>query len=130
MPYIEGESLRERLARHGELPIPEAIRILVEVVDALAHAHRRGVVHRDIKPDNVMLSERHALVADFGVAKAVSEATGRQKMTTAGMALGTPIVHGAGAGGGRPQRRPPGRHLRRGRDGLRTSHRAGRHSPA
>ena len=90
MPYVEGESLRERLARHGELPIPEATRILVEVVDALAHAHRRGVVHRDIKPDNVMLSERHALVADFGVAKAVSEATGRQKMTTAGVALGTP----------------------------------------
>jgi tetratricopeptide (TPR) repeat protein/tRNA A-37 threonylcarbamoyl transferase component Bud32 len=90
MPYVDGESLRERLARHGELPIPEATRVLVEVVDALAHAHRRGVVHRDIKPDNVMLSERHALVADFGVAKAVSEATGRQKMTTAGVALGTP----------------------------------------
>ncbi len=90
MPFVDGESLRERLARHGELPIPEAIRILVEVVDALAHAHRRGVVHRDMKPDNVMLSERHALVTDFGVAKAVSEATGRQKMTTAGVALGTP----------------------------------------
>ncbi|MEO8029889.1 MAG: protein kinase [Gemmatimonadota bacterium] len=90
MPFVDGESLRERLARKGELPIPEAIRILVEVTDALAHAHRRGVVHRDIKPDNVMLSERHALVTDFGVAKAVSEATGRQQMTTAGVALGTP----------------------------------------
>jgi tetratricopeptide (TPR) repeat protein len=90
MPFVEGESLRERLARHGELPIPEAIRILVEVADALAHAHRRGVVHRDMKPDNVMLSERHALVTDFGVAKAVSEATGRQMLTTAGVALGTP----------------------------------------
>jgi tetratricopeptide (TPR) repeat protein/tRNA A-37 threonylcarbamoyl transferase component Bud32 len=90
MPFVDGESLRERLAHHGELPIPEAIRILVEVADALAHAHRRGVVHRDMKPDNVMLAERHALITDFGVAKAVSEATGRQQMTTAGVALGTP----------------------------------------
>ncbi len=90
MPFVEGESLRERLARHGELPVHEAVRILLEVVDALSHAHKRGVVHRDIKPDNVMLSERHALVTDFGVAKAVSEATGRNQLTTAGVALGTP----------------------------------------
>ena len=85
-----GESLRDRLARHGELPIHDAVRILLEVVDALAAAHEEGVVHRDIKPDNVMLSGRHALVTDFGVAKAVSEATGRQQLTTAGIALGTP----------------------------------------
>jgi serine/threonine-protein kinase len=90
MPYVQGESLRERLDKHGELPISEAVRILREVVDALAEAHNNGVVHRDIKPDNVMLSGRHALVTDFGVAKAVSEATGRQKLTTAGIALGTP----------------------------------------
>ncbi len=90
MPFIEGESLRDRLAKQGELPISEAVKILAEVVDALAYAHSRGVVHRDIKPDNVMLSGRHALVTDFGVAKAVSEATGRQQMTTAGVALGTP----------------------------------------
>ena len=90
MPYVEGESLRERLAHRGELPIHDAVKILTEVVDALAHAHAHGVVHRDIKPDNVMLSGRHALVMDFGVAKAVSEATGRQKLTTAGVALGTP----------------------------------------
>jgi len=90
MPFIDGESLRDRLARQGELPIPEAVRVLAEVADALAHAHSRGVVHRDIKPDNVMLTGRHALVTDFGVAKAVSEATGRQTMTTAGVALGTP----------------------------------------
>jgi len=90
MPFIDGESLRDRLARQGELPIPEAVRILAEVADALAQAHSLGVVHRDIKPDNVMLSGRHALVTDFGVAKAVSEATGRQTMTTAGVALGTP----------------------------------------
>ncbi len=90
MPYVEGESLRDKLAREGELPIAEAVRILRDVVDALATAHSQNVVHRDIKPDNVMISGRHALVMDFGVAKAVSEATGRQKLTTAGVALGTP----------------------------------------
>jgi len=90
MPFIEGESLRDRLARGGELPIHDAVRILMEVADALSHAHAHGVVHRDIKPDNVMLSGRHALVADFGVSKAVTEATGRQVLTSAGVALGTP----------------------------------------
>jgi eukaryotic-like serine/threonine-protein kinase len=90
MPYVEGESLRERLDREHELPVPEAVRILKEVVDALAYAHGRGVVHRDIKPDNVMLSGRHAMVTDFGVAKAISGATGRRALTTVGMALGTP----------------------------------------
>jgi tetratricopeptide (TPR) repeat protein/TolB-like protein len=90
MPYLEGESLRERLAREGELPVAQAVKILREVVDALATAHGRGVVHRDIKPDNVMLSGRHAVVTDFGVAKAVSEATGRHDLTTKGVALGTP----------------------------------------
>ncbi len=90
MPYVAGESLRERLAKVGELPIHDAVKILCEVVDALAAAHAMGVVHRDIKPDNVMLSGRHALVTDFGVAKAVSEATGRNQLTTAGVALGTP----------------------------------------
>ena len=90
MPYEEGQSLRDRLQREGELPINEAVRILRDVADALAHAHGLGVVHRDIKPENIMLSGRHALVTDFGVAKAVSEATGRQQLTTAGVALGTP----------------------------------------
>ncbi len=90
LPYIEGESLRAKLTREGELPITDAVRILRDVVDALASAHKHGVVHRDIKPDNVLLSENHALVTDFGVAKAVSEATGRQQLTTAGVALGTP----------------------------------------
>jgi len=90
MPFVDGESLRERLARVGELPIHDAVKILIEVVDALAYAHSHGVVHRDIKPDNVMLSGRHALVTDFGVAKAVSEATGKNQLTTAGVALGTP----------------------------------------
>ena len=90
MPFVEGESLRDKLARGGELPIADAVRILREVVDALAHSHENNVVHRDIKPDNVLLSGRHALVTDFGVAKAVSEATGRNELTTAGVALGTP----------------------------------------
>ncbi|NNG16386.1 MAG: protein kinase, partial [Gemmatimonadales bacterium] len=92
MPYVEGESLRERLSGQegGPLGISEAVRILREVVDALASAHAKGVVHRDIKPANILLSGAHAFVTDFGVAKAVSEATGRQNLTTAGMALGTP----------------------------------------
>ncbi len=90
MPYVEGQSLRDKLAKEGELPITEAVRILRDVVDALSHAHKHSVVHRDIKPDNVMLTERHALVTDFGVAKAVSEATGRHQLTTEGVALGTP----------------------------------------
>lgn len=90
MPYVTGQSLRERIAREGELPVHEAVRLIGEVVDALAHAHEHGVVHRDIKPDNVMMSGRHALVADFGVAKAVTEATGRSTVTTLGVAVGTP----------------------------------------
>ncbi|HXV85266.1 MAG TPA: serine/threonine-protein kinase, partial [Gemmatimonadales bacterium] len=91
MPFIPGESLRAKLGREGELPIGEAARILREVVDALAYAHRNGVVHRDIKPDNVLLSEGHAVVTDFGVAKAVSESTGGgSSLTSLGVALGTP----------------------------------------
>src|SRR5439155_1609630 len=70
MPLIEGESLRAKLAREGELPIPESVRLLLDVVDALAYAHAHGVVHRDIKPDNVLISNHHAVVTDFGVAKA------------------------------------------------------------
>jgi TolB-like protein len=89
MPYVEGESLRARLDREGELPVPEAVRILKEVVDALAAAHAQGLVHRDVKPANVMLAGRHAMVVDFGVAKALSEAAGPEGLTTAGLVLGT-----------------------------------------
>ncbi|MEX1999618.1 MAG: serine/threonine-protein kinase [Gemmatimonadales bacterium] len=89
MPFVEGESLRAKVEREGQLPVHEAVRILKEVADALAYAHSRGVMHRDIKPDNVMLSGRHALVMDFGVAKAVSNAGG-EKLTTVGVAVGTP----------------------------------------
>jgi Tol biopolymer transport system component len=90
MPYVEGQSLRQRLTREHELPVGEVIRLLIEVVDALSYAHQRGVVHRDIKPDNVMLTGRHAVVADFGVARAVSQATGGEGLTSMGVALGTP----------------------------------------
>ena len=72
MPFIAGESLRERLARQGELPVPTAVRILGEVARALSYAHRHGIVHRDIKPDNILLTEDEAQVADFGIAKAIS----------------------------------------------------------
>lgn len=89
MPLVDGESLRERIDRDGALPVPEAVRVMREVADALAAAHAAGVLHRDIKPGNVMLSGRHALVMDFGVAKAVSDA-GRDKLTTVGVAVGTP----------------------------------------
>ena len=96
MPFVDGESLRTKLAREGALPIGETCRILRDVADALAYAHRHGVVHRDIKPENILLAEGHALVADFGVAKAVSDAAGvvdgaaHTTLTTAGMTLGTP----------------------------------------
>src|SRR5437667_266616 len=110
MPSVEGESLRDRLARHGELPIHDAVKILVEVVDALAYAHAHGVVHRDIKPDNVLLSGRHALVMDFGVAKALSDASAGSRVTTAGVALGTPAYVAPGQAGADPlvRRQPPG----------------------
>lgn len=90
MPYVDGESLRERLQREGEFPISSAVRILAEIADALAYAHRRNVVHRDMKPENVMLSGRHPLVMDFGIAKAVSPAFESPRITTEGVALGTP----------------------------------------
>src|SRR2546430_10749733 len=90
MPRVEGESLRARLAHEHELPIGDTVRILRDVTDALAYAHGHGIVHRDVKPDNVLVSGKHALVADFGVAKAVAESTGKTALTSLGVALGTP----------------------------------------
>jgi protein kinase-like protein len=93
MPYVTGESLRARVTREGELPIAETVRILRDVVSALAYAHSSGVIHRDIKPDNVLISGGVAVVTDFGVAKAVtasSDSGGPAGLTSLGVALGTP----------------------------------------
>ncbi len=93
MPFVEGESLRARLAREGELPISEVLRLLRDVASALTYAHAQGVIHRDIKPDNVLLSVGSAIVADFGVAKALSESVSagdQSHLTSLGIALGTP----------------------------------------
>ncbi len=96
MPYVEGETLRQLLQREGRLPVPAATTIAAEVADALAYAHSKGVVHRDIKPENILLSGGHAVVADFGVAKALEQGTalspagGPTRLTRAGMIMGTP----------------------------------------
>ena len=90
MPYVEGESLRDRLTREKQLPIEDAVRIASEVADALDYAHRHGVVHRDIKPENILLHGGHAQVADFGIALAASRSEGGTRMTETGMSLGTP----------------------------------------
>jgi len=89
MPYVDGETLRARLEREGQLPIVDALRIACEAADALQYAHDRGVVHRDIKPENILLQNEHALVADFGIALAVEQAGG-VRMTQTGLSLGTP----------------------------------------
>src|SRR5579859_3954357 len=90
MPLVVGESLRSKLARERQLPVNETVRILRDVVDALAYAHRQGVVHRDIKPDNVLVAHDHGLVTDFGVAKALGREGPVGPLTTAGIAIGTP----------------------------------------
>ena len=89
MPFVDGESLRERLQREKQLPLDDALQIAREVADALSYAHGRGIVHRDIKPENIMLEAGHAVVADFGIAKAISAASG-DTLTQTGMAIGTP----------------------------------------
>ncbi len=89
MPFIDGETLRERLQREHQLPLEDALRITREVADALHYAHQHGVIHRDIKPENILLSGAHALVADFGVARALS-AESEERLTETGITLGTP----------------------------------------
>ena len=90
MPFVEGESVRDKLDREKQLSIDEALQITLEVADALGYAHAQNIVHRDIKPENVMMSNGHALVADFGIARARTEA-GQSKLTQTGMAVGTPV---------------------------------------
>jgi tetratricopeptide (TPR) repeat protein len=89
MPFIEGESLRDRLIREGQLSVADALQITREAADALSYAHAQGIIHRDIKPENIMLSQGHALVADFGIARAVTAAGAADKLTGTGMAIGT-----------------------------------------
>ncbi len=89
MPFVAGESLRDRLAREKQLPVEDALRIAREVADALSYAHAHGLVHRDVKPENILLEEGHAVVADFGIARAVAGADG-EKLTATGIAVGTP----------------------------------------
>ncbi|MFI5208405.1 MAG: protein kinase [Gemmatimonadales bacterium] len=90
MPYVEGESVRDRLIKEKQLPVEDAVRITREVADALAYAHKQGIVHRDIKPENILLHGGHAMVADFGIALAASRSDGGTRMTETGMSLGTP----------------------------------------
>ena len=89
MPYVDGESLRQRLVREGRIPLPDALRIAREVTDALDYAHSRGIIHRDIKPENILLAAGHARVADFGIARALS-AAGDTRVTQVGFVVGTP----------------------------------------
>ena len=89
MPYIEGETIREKLNRETQFGVDEAVRIAREVADALDYAHRHGVIHRDIKPENILLHDGRAMVVDFGIALAVSAAAGG-RMTETGLSLGTP----------------------------------------
>ena len=90
MPYVAGESLRQRLAREPQLPLRDAVRIALEVADALGYAHGQGLVHRDVKPENILLSGDHCVLADFGVARAL-DAAGGERLTETGITFGTPL---------------------------------------
>jgi serine/threonine protein kinase/Flp pilus assembly protein TadD len=90
MPYVDGETLRQRLTREGPLPVPEALRLVQEIGEALHYAHGQGLIHRDVKPENVLLSQGHAQVADFGIARAAGVAAG-DRLTQTGLSIGTPM---------------------------------------
>ncbi len=117
MPYVDGESLRDRLRRERQLPVPDAVAILREMADALEYAHTLGVIHRDIKPENILLGGGHARLADFGIARVVTaaHASSREALTATGVAIGTTVYmspeQAAGAAGARSSNRylQPGR---------------------
>lgn len=90
MPYVRGESLRARLDRERQLPLDDAVRIATSVAQALDYAHRQGVIHRDVKPENILLQDGHPVVADFGIALALTAAGGRARLTQTGLSVGTP----------------------------------------
>src|SRR5690606_13142368 len=100
MPVVEGESLPARLRREKQLPVGEAIRLAREVAEALAYAHKRGIVHRDIKPANILINEGHALVADFGIARATGGDA--KALTQTGLAIGTPLYMSPEQSSGEP----------------------------
>ena len=150
MPLVEGESLRDRLDREKQLPIEEALTISREVADALGYAHQRGIIHRDIKPENILLEGGHAVVADFGIARAISSA-GAEKLTQTGISVGTPLymspeqaagdanldgrsdLYSPGLRALRNARRPSPVHRTHGRDhhpAAHTDRRAADHQPA
>ncbi|MGW8268579.1 MAG: serine/threonine-protein kinase, partial [Longimicrobiales bacterium] len=99
MPFVQGESLRQKLDREGQLPCQEAMRICREIANALSFAHAHGIIHRDVKPANILLEAGHAVLADFGLAKALS-AAGDQGMTRAGFTVGTPAYTSPEQAGG------------------------------
>jgi eukaryotic-like serine/threonine-protein kinase len=101
MPYISSETVRHRLVRREVVPVPEALQIIAEAAGALSHAHSTGVVHRDVKPENILLSNGHAMMADFGVARAISEAN-NESLTKAGIAVGTPLYMSPEQAAGKP----------------------------
>jgi len=102
MAYVDGESLRHRLTREGPLAVPEALRLVRETGEALYYAHQQGLIHRDVKPENILLSQGHALVADFGIARAAGVAAG-DRLTRAGMSMGTPAYMSPEQAAGEPE---------------------------
>ena len=103
MPFVTGESLRHRMTREGKLPVTDAVRVLHEIADALAYAHAEGVIHRDVKPENILLLGRHAVLTDFGVARALAGTQSGGRLTDTGVAIGTPAYMSPEQAAGEPQ---------------------------